>query len=272
MQAFRAWRGVGLMLAALVCAPAFPASAWSPNVVPAQPLVQAPRLCALGITNLILNRRCRVEDFGKIGHYQGHDWYYAFYGVRWADRHGRIERAYPIIFYLQKPATLRLGLWINDEPGLAGRFAIHPPPRPIVTERPDGVYLGVTLKAVRGQDDQRLFRLKPDNHWTTISVLYRSDRDNRVLDAIIPKHCEAVNEGAYNWASFRFYLPLKDRDGGASCGVVSTSISIEKDRVYLVGAELEPTLAVPSAAPPAPAISANPSLTSKAAATISPSR
>jgi hypothetical protein len=269
MRAFREPRRLGLVVALLVCALAGPAFAGWPNVGPAQPLVQAPRVCALGVTNLMLNRRCRVEDFAKIGHFQGHDWYYAFYGLRWADRHGTIERAYPIFFYLQKPATLRLSLWIHDEPGLAGKWATHPPARPIVIERPGGVYLGVTLKAVRGQDDQRLFLLKPDNHWTTISVLYRSDRDNRVLDAIIPKRCEAVDEGAYDWSSFRFNLALKDKLSGAACGVVSTSLSIEKDKAYLVDALLEPSTAAP---PSPPTISAGPSLTSKAAATISPSR
>jgi len=249
-----------------------PAMAGWPQAVPAQPLVQAPRVCALGITNLILNRRCKVEDFVKLGHYEGHDWYYAYYGVRWADRHGRIERAYPIFFYLQKPATLRLGLWINDEPGLAGKWATTPPERPIVIDRPDGVYLGMTLKAVRGQDDQRLFRLKKDMHWTTISVLYRSDEDRAVLNAIIPKHCTPVDEGAYDWASFRFRLALKEKGGGDPCGVVSTALTIKKDKAYLADAVLEPAVPAPSGAAPDRAISGGSSLTSKAAATISPSR
>jgi hypothetical protein len=272
MRAFGGPRGVGLGFALLVCAFAHPALAAWPNAIPAQPLVQAPRVCALGVTNLILNRRCKVEDFAKLGHYQGHDWYYAFYGVRWADRHGRIERAYPIFFYLQKPATLRLGLWINDEPGLAGRWARTPPPRPIVIKRPDGVYLGMTLKAVRGQDVQRLFRLKPDNHWTNISVLYRSDQDNAVLDAVIPKRCGGVDEGAYDWSSFRFNLALKDRGDGAPCGVVSAAIAIKKDRACLADAALAPALPTAPLAVPEKPNSASPSLTSKAAATISPTR
>jgi len=247
MRDFRRSWGVGLALTLFVCALARPALAGWPNAIPAQPLVQAPRVCALGITNLILNRRCRVETFVKLGRYQDHDWYYAFYGVRWADRHGTIERGYPIVFYLQKPATLRLGLWVNDEPGLAGAWARTPAARPVLVERPDGTYLGMTLKAVRGQDDQRLFRLKPDNHWTTISVLYRSDEDNLVLNGAIPKRCVAVDEGAYDWATFRFNLVLKEKSGGDPCGVVST-------------------------APADKANSTAPSLTSKAAATISPSR
>jgi hypothetical protein len=260
------------VLALLVCAFAGPAQAVWPNAVPAQPLVQAPRVCALGITSLILNRRCKVEDFVKLGHYQGHDWYYAFYGVRWADRHGTIKRAYPIFFYLQKPATLRLGLWINDEPGLAGKWAVTPPARPVVIKRPDGVYMGVTLKAVRGQDVQRLFRLKPDNHWATITVLYRSEEDRAVLHAITPKRCMPVDDGAYDWTSFRFNMVLKERSDGDPCGVISTALSIRKDRAYLVDAVLAPSL------PPAPAVatdkpnSAAPSLTSKAGAPISPSR
>ncbi len=272
MRVFRrSWRA-GLALAMLVCGLARPALAGWPNAVPAQPLVQAHRVCALGITSLILNRRCRVEDFVKLGHYEGHDWYYAFYSVRWADRHGTIERAYPVIFYLQKPATLRLGLWINDEPGLAGKWATTPPARPIVTVRPDGVYMGMTLKAVRGQDDQRLFRLKPDLHWATISVLYRSDEDNQVLNATIPKRCIAVDEGAYDWTTFRFNLSLREKGGGDACGVVSTALTIKKDKAYLADAVLEPAGPAPSGATPERAISTGASLTSKAAATISASR
>ena len=272
MRVFRRSRGVGLALAVLVCALARPASAGWPNATPAQPLVQAHRVCALGITSLILNRRCRVEDFVKLGRYEGHDWYYAFYSVRWADRHGTIERAYPIFFYLQKPATLRLGLWINDEPGLAGKWATTPPPRPVVILRPDGVYMGMTLKAVRGQDDQRLFRLKPDLHWATISVLYRSDEDNQVLNAAIPKRCIAVDEGSYDWATFRFSLALKEKGGDDSCGVVSTALTIKKDKAYLADAVLEPAGPATSGLAPERAISIGPSLTSKAAATISASR
>jgi len=272
MRSVRGPGGVGLVLALLVCAFARPALAAWPNAVPAQPLVQAPRVCALGIANLILNRRCKVEDFVKLGHYQGHDWYYAFYGVRWADRHGTIERAYPIFFYLQKPATLRLGLWINDEPGLAGKWAMTPPLRPVVIKRPDGVYMGVTLHAVRGQDVQRLFRLKPDNRWATITVLYRSVEDHAVLDAIIPKRCMPVDDGAYDWTSFRFNMILKERSGGDPCGVVSTALTIRKDRAYLVDAVLaSPLQLAPVAAPDKPN-SAAPSLTSKAGAPISPSR
>jgi len=261
-----------LALAGLVCALASPAQAYLTTAMAAQPLVQAPRICALGVTNLILNRRCKVEDFAKLGHFQGHDWYYAFYGVRWADRHGTIERGYPIFFYLQKPATLRLGLWINDEPGLAGKWATIPPVRPIVTKRPDGVYLGATLHAVRGQDVQRLFRLKADNRWTNISVLYRSDADNAVLDAVLPKRCVAVDEGAYDWTSFRFNLVLKDKGEGAPCGVISTAIGIKKDRAYLMDAVLAPPLPPAVAAGPEKPNSGGSSLTSKAAATISPSR
>ena len=265
-------RGAALGLALLVCA--FACDAWAgwPEALPAQPLVQAPRVCALGITNLILNRRCKVVDFAKIGHYQGHDWYYAFYGVRWADRHGTIERAYPIFFYLQKPATLRLGFWIHDEPGLAGKWATIPPVRPIVVERPDGVYLGVTLHAVRGQDVQRLFHLKPDNHWTGVSVLYRSVEDRLLLDAAIPKRCMQVDEGAYDWASFRFRVALKERSDGTTCGAVSTALSIRKDKAFLIDPVLEPAFAAPAVPAPDRAISGPPSLTSKAGAPISPSR
>jgi hypothetical protein len=271
MRVFRQMRrAVGRALAMLLCSlaasVASPALAEWPKAVPAQPLVQAPRVCALGITNLILNRRCKVRDFARIGHFEGHDWYYAFYSVRWADRHGTIERAYPIFFYLQQPATLRLGLWIHDEPGLAGQWARVPPVRPVIIERPDGLYMGVTLHAVRGQDVQRLFRLKDDMHWASVSVLYRSDEDMAVLDAATPKWCIRAGDGAYDWANFRFHVPLTEKGGGEPCGTIVTGLAIKKDKAYLVDAVVEPR------SPDAPALSGPPSLTSKAAATISPSR
>jgi hypothetical protein len=257
---------LALAICSLACSVANPALAMWPKAVPAQPLAQAPRVCALGITNLILNRRCKVRDFAKIGHFQGHDWYYAFYSVRWADRHGTIERAYPIFFYLQQPATLRLGLWIHDEPGLAGQWARTPPVRPVIVERPDGLYMGVTLHAVRGQDVQRLFRMKDDMHWASVSVLYRSDEDNAVLDAATPKRCERVGDGAYDWASFRFHVALKKSSDGAPCGTLTTGLAIKKDKAYLIDAVIEPSTAE------TPALSGPASLTSKAAAPISPSR
>ena len=272
MLVFRGMRGMAAALAllagSLICSFAGPALAGWPEAVPAQPLVQAPRVCARGITNLILNRRCKVRDFARIGHFKDHDWYYAFYSVRWADRHGTIERAYPIFFYLQKPATLRLGLWINDEPGLAGKWARTPPVRPVVIDRPDGLYIGVTLHAVRGQDVQRLFRLKTDVHWATVSVLYRSDEDKAALDALTPKRCLAVNDGAYDWASFRFHVALKEKGSGEPCGVIAAGLAIRNDKAYLIDAALEP----PAADLPDRPISGPASLTSKAAATISATR
>ncbi len=268
MRVFRGTRGMAVALALLVCSFAQPALAVWPEAVPAQPLVQAPRVCALGITNLILNRRCKVTDFAKLGRFEGHDWYYAFYSVRWADRHGTIERAYPIFFYLQKPATLRLGLWIHDEPGLAGQWARVPPVRPVIIDRPDGLYMGVTLHAVRGQDVQRLFRLKDDMHWGTVSVLYRSDEDIALLDAATPKHCERVDDGAYDWTKFRYRVALKKTGDGTPCGTIVTGLAIKKDKAYLIDAVVEP----PSAEAPDHGLSSPPSLTSKAAATISASR
>src|ERR1019366_9669604 len=134
-----------------------PARAGWPNTLPAQPLVQAPRVCAPGIVPI--NRRCRVVDFAPLGAVKGHSWYYAFYTTHWADRHGHHDRGFPVVFFLQQPATLRLSLWVDDAPGLAGHWALTAPTRPVLIQTPDGVYLGFTLKAAQGPDDQRLFRL-----------------------------------------------------------------------------------------------------------------
>ena len=147
-----------------------------------------------------------------------------------------------------------------------------PPARPIVIERPDGVYLGVTLHAVRGQDVQRLFRLKPDGRWANVGVLYRSQEDRVVLDAVTPKRCMPVDDGAFDWASFRFNMALKERSSGDPCGMITTALVIKKDRAYLVDAVLAAPLPPAPVAAPDKANSLPPSLTSKAAAPISPSR
>ena len=107
MRAFGWARGLAIALAALTlafCDPAYH-GAW-PEAMPAQPLVLAPRVCATGIVPL--NRRFLVIDFTKLGVLKGgHRWYYAFYATHWADRHGRMDRGFPIFFYLQKPGDLK---------------------------------------------------------------------------------------------------------------------------------------------------------------------
>ncbi|MBV9511479.1 MAG: hypothetical protein JO303_14485 [Caulobacteraceae bacterium] len=223
--------------AAALASAATPAAAGWPNADPAQPLVQAPLRCALGIVPI--NRRCHVMDYADLGDIQGREWYYAFYHTHWADRHGKMDRGFPIFFYLQKPATLRLGLWVNDAPGLAGTWARTPPPRPVVIERPEAVYLGLTLKAVEGQDDQRLFRLD-GVRWKSVSILYPSEQDRAILAAVTPRHCEPVDDGEYDWSSFRLVMALKAEGSGDPCGVIEAGLEVRKDRVYLTDARLDP--------------------------------
>lgn len=228
----------GFALAASVfAAPAF--AGW-PAATPAQPLAQAPYRCALGIAPL--NRRCRVKDFAEIGVIDGRSWYYAFYATHWADRHGRQDRGFPIVFYLQRPATLRLGLWINDEPGLAGLWGRTATTRPVLIRRPDAVYLGFTLKAVKGQDDQRLYRLDK-LHWSNISVLYRTAAEQARIEALAPKDCSVDGDGAYDWPSFTLRVPLKTDRTGEPCGVVNAELDVKGDRVMVTQASL------PSAVP-----------------------
>ena len=236
MALFRRASGWAVALGLAVLSLAAPASANWPFANPAQPLVQAPVRCGLGIVPI--NRRCRVIDFADLGEIAGHEWYYAFYATHWADRHGKMDRGFPIFFYLQKPATLRLGLWVNDEPGLAGAWARKPPARPVVIQRPEGVYIGMTLKAVRGQDDQRLVRIDKVK-WKAISVLYRSDDDRSLLAAVTPKRCEAVDDGAYDWPSFRFVMVLKT-GGGEPCGVISAGLEVRNDKVVLTNPVFAP--------------------------------
>jgi hypothetical protein len=215
-------------------------AAYSPER-PAQPLAQGPVHCALGIAPL--NRRCHVIEFAKLGAIQGRDWYYAFYSTRWADRHGSQVRGFPIVFYRQHPATLRLGLWINDAPGLAGVWGRTPPPRPTVIRLEHGDYLGFTLKAVKGQDEQRLFRLEK-LHWGYLSILYRTDEEQALIDAATPKDCKAQDEGVFDWPSFTLRTTLKSNHGDTPCGVVVSTLQVRGARVYVVRSVLEPAAGV----------------------------
>jgi hypothetical protein len=234
------WAAGLALAAALGAGPAF--AGW-PAATPAQPLVQAPLRCALGVAPL--NRRCHVVDFAKLGVIDGRAWYYAFYATHWADRHGRQDRGFPILFYLQRPATLRLGLWINDEPGLAGFWGRTPPVRPVLIRRPEGVYVGFTLKAVRGQDDQRLFRLD-ERRWVNISVLYRTPPETARLAAAAPKDCQVDGDGVYDWPSFTLVVPLKSNRAGEACGTLTAALEVRNNALVVVQAAPTP------AAPPAP--------------------
>jgi hypothetical protein len=221
----------GLALAALCTAP--PACAW-PNAEPAQPLVQAGRICASGVVPI--NRRCHVISFAKLGAFDGHDWYYAFYATHWADRHGKLDRGFPLVFYLQPPATLRLSLWVDDAPGLAGRWARTPPPPPILIQRPGATFLGFSLKNVSGPDDQRLFRLE-GRHWRPVNVLRRSNADEALLDRTIPADCSPVDSGLYDWTAFHLRIALK-KDSGEACGSVVADLRPHRGHIDLTKAVL----------------------------------
>jgi hypothetical protein len=213
----RVWDRVRLAALGVLAAAAAsaPAGAW-PNAEPAQPLVQAQRVCASGVVPI--NRRCHVVDFARIGSFAGREWYYAFYATHWADRHGRLNRGFPLIFYLEKPATLRLSLWIDDAPGLAGKWARTAPPQPVLIQRPDATYLGFSLKAVRGPDDQRLFRLD-GRRWKPVNVLRRSLGDEDLISRTTPADCQPVDEGLYDWSAFQLKIGLKAASGD-SCGTL----------------------------------------------------
>jgi hypothetical protein len=225
------WAAAFAALASLIAGPA--RAGW-PNALPAQPLVQAPRVCAPGIVPI--NRRCHVVDFLRLGEFKGHTWFYAFYATHWADRHGHQDRGFPVLFYLQQPATLRLSLWVDDAPGLAGHWALTAPARPVLISLPDAIYLGLTLKAPQGPDDQRLFRLA-GLHWRIIDVLDRSAADQAKLDAVTPAGCTQAADWSYDWAAFTLRVPLKADLGGA-CGTIVAPLAANRIRVSLISARL----------------------------------
>jgi hypothetical protein len=225
----RHWAAGVAMLASLLAGTAADAR---PAALPAQPLVQAPRVCAPGIVPL--NRRCHVVDFAPLGAFKSRRWYYAFYTTHWADRHGHHDRGFPVVFFLQQPATLRLSLWIDDAPGLAGRWALTAPARPVLIQKPDGVYLGFTLKAAEGPDDQRLFRLA-GLHWRALDVLDRSRADQAKLDAATPAGCTQGADWRYDWTRFELRVPLKT-DLGGDCGTIVAGLAAHRLRLTLTTA------------------------------------
>lgn len=226
-------RGLATVIALMAFSAGPCAAAW-PNADPAQPLIQAQRLCASGVVPI--NRRCHVVDFAKIGAFAGRDWYYAFYATHWADRHGRLDRGFPVIFYLERPATLRLSLWIDDSPGLTGHWAHTPPPRPVLVERPGASYLGFSLQNLHGADDQRLFRLD-GRHWRSVNVLRRSNADEALISQTTPADCSPVDDGLYDWNAFQLKIPLR-KDSGQSCGVVVADLKPHHNHLDLTKAVL----------------------------------
>jgi hypothetical protein len=206
-----------------------------PNALPAQPLVQAPRVCASGIVPI--DRRCHVIDFAPLGTFKGRDWFYAFYDTHWADRHGRQDRGFPLVFYLERPATLRLSLWVDDAPGLAGHWALTPPPRPTLIERAEATYLGFTLEGLHAADDQRLFRLS-GIQWKAVQIMRPSLSDQGKLASAAPAGCVRTPAWRYDWTSFTLRAPLQRALGGADCGTIVAGLTIRRDRLALTSVRL----------------------------------
>jgi hypothetical protein len=224
-------RTASIVLAAGLALAARPAAAagW-PHAEPAQPLVQAQARCMPNIVPI--NHRCRVVDFVQLPTLEGRAWYYAFYATHWADRHGRIDRGFPVFLYLEPPATLRLGLWVNDAPGLADRWAVTPPPRPVLIRRDDDTYLGLTLHNVGETPDQRLFRLTGER-WAQIKILDRSAQDQAMIDAATPRGCALAGDGLFDWAAFQVAWLLKTDLTGQPCGQLVAGLVVRGDRLAL---------------------------------------
>jgi hypothetical protein len=229
--AVRRWAQALVLVAAAIAAPV---RAWPP-ALPAQPLVQAPRVCAAGIVPI--ERRCHVIDFSSLGSFKGRQWYYAFYDTHWAGRHGRQDRGFPMVFYLERPATLRLSLWIDDAPGLAGHWAVTAPPRPTLIERPEAVYLGFTLQGTHEADDQRLFRLN-GLHWQSLQIVHASAPDKAKLEAATPQGCATTAAWRFDWRAFVLRAPLRRAIGGTDCGTVVADLTVRRDHVALTDAHL----------------------------------
>jgi hypothetical protein len=206
-----------------------------PNALPAQPLVQAPRVCAAGIVPI--NRRCHVIDFAPLGTFKGRDWFYAFYDTHWADRHGRQDRGFPIVFYLERPATLRLSLWVDDAPGLAGHWALSPPLRPTLIQHAEAIDLGFTLEGLHAPDDQRLYRLS-GVHWKAIEIMRLSFSDQGKLAVATPAGCARTSAWRYDWTSFTLRAPLQRALGGGDCGTIVAGLAIRRDRLALTSVRL----------------------------------
>ena len=230
----RRWAAAFAVLGAVLAGG--PARANWPHAKSAQPLIQAPRVCTPNIVPI--NHRCRVVDFAPLAVIDGRSWYYAFYATHWADRHGRMDRGFPVLLYLERPATLRVGLWVNDAPGLAGRWAWTPPARPVLIRQPDAVLMGLTLRNVGATPDQRLFRLTGER-WAQIKILARSDEDQARIDAATPHGCSVAGDSLFDWAAFQVTLPLKTDLTGAPCGVLVAGLAVRGDHAVLTEVKVQ---------------------------------
>lgn len=218
----------------LTCAGGAMASGW-PGEESAQPLVQGPRVCSPNIVPI--DRRCHVLVFEPLGELDGRAWFYAFYATHWADRHGHQNRGFPVFLYLEKPATLRLGLWVNDAPGLNGRWAWTPPPPPVIFRQGEDTYLGLTLQNVGPTPDQRLFRLTGER-WRQINILYRSDADQDLITRTTPRGCSLAGDGLFNWTTMQIAWPLTADLTGSPCGMLVASFTVRGDGLPLTGARV----------------------------------
>jgi hypothetical protein len=224
-----------LLALSLLASPARAGSGW-PGAESAQPLVQAPRVCSPNIVPI--NHRCRVLAFEPLGEFDGRAWYYAFYGTHWADRHGRQDRGFPVFLYLEAPATLRLGLWVNDAPGLAGRWATTPPSSPTVIRQGDDVYMGLTLHNVGRTPDQRLFQLHGER-WRPIRILQRSEEDLDRIERAMPRGCSRGGEAFFDWDAFEVAWPLETELTGAPCGSMVAGFTVRGKVLALTDVRVE---------------------------------
>jgi hypothetical protein len=223
----RRWAAAFVLLASFASSPA--RAGW-PNAMSAQPLIQAPLRCAPNIVPI--NHRCRVIDFTPLAVLDGRGWYYAFYATHWADRHGRRDRGFPVLLYLEPPATLRLGLWINDAPGLDGRWAQTPPQRPVIVHQGDDTYIGFTLQNVGATPDQRLFHLNGER-WAAIKILWRSPEDGALIDKVTPHGCSVAADGRFDWTAFNVTWPLQTDLAAQPCGALVAAFVVRGDRLAL---------------------------------------
>jgi hypothetical protein len=108
----------------------------------------------------------------------------------------------------------------------------------VLIERPGAIYLGFSLKAVKGPDDQRLFRLD-GKHWRAVNVLRRSIGDEALIHRTAPADCAPVDDGLYDWSAFQLRIALK-KDSGASCGTVVADLKPHHSHLDLTRAVLAP--------------------------------
>ena len=107
----------------------------------------------------------------------------------------------------------------------------------MLIRRPGATYLGLSLKAVKGPDDQRLFKLDK-THWRYVEILRLADAEQAKVDSAIPRDCQATNDALYDWATLRLRTPLIDRNGGLPCGTVVSEIDPREKGLFVGWSEL----------------------------------